>query len=146
MENTRPLPKESRTWSTRGMGSWLRLLILLNFLVVDRDPNAFRLLRDDHQRARVRRGRVLDQACRQVLVQSGVDFLGQNWVDPMGPGSDGRATFRNRNLERYQGTRTKIRLGLGKNVSKIAQSITQLFNGGRGPACAVKAESNRAQM
>ena len=31
-ENTRYLPKESRTWSTRGMGSWLRLLILLSFL------------------------------------------------------------------------------------------------------------------
>ena len=61
---------------------------LVEFLVVDSDPNASRLLRDDHQRARIRRSRVLDQACRQVLVQGGVDFLGQNWADPMGPGSD----------------------------------------------------------
>ena len=63
----------------------------VEFLLVDRDPNASRLLPYDHQRARVRRGRVLDQACRQVLVQGGVDLLGQNLVDPMGPGSDGRA-------------------------------------------------------
>ena len=34
------------------MGSWLRLLILVEFLVVDSDPNASRLFRDDHQRAR----------------------------------------------------------------------------------------------
>ena len=26
-ENTRPEPKESRTWSTRGIGNWLSLLI-----------------------------------------------------------------------------------------------------------------------
>ena len=48
---------------------------LVEFLVVDRDPNASVLLRDDRQRDGVRRGRVLDQACRQVLVQGGVDFL-----------------------------------------------------------------------
>ena len=31
-ENTRPEPKESRTWSTRGIGSRLSLLIWLSFL------------------------------------------------------------------------------------------------------------------
>ena len=71
---------------------------------------------------------MLDQACRQVLVQGGVDFLGQNWVDPMGLGSDKRVTFRDRNLERHQGARTKIRLGLGENVTKIANNIDQLFD------------------
>ena len=50
---------------------------LVEVLIVDRDPNASRLLRDDHQRSRVRRGRVLDQACSQVLVQGGVNFLGE---------------------------------------------------------------------
>ena len=89
---------------------------------------------------------MLDQAFRQVLVQGGVYFLGQNGVDPMGPGSDGRATFRERNLERNQGTRTKIRLGLGKNASEIAKNITQLFDCERGPAWAVNVESNRSQM
>ena len=88
---------------------------------------------------------MLDQVCRQVKVQGGVDFIGQNWVDPMGPGSDGRANFRDRNLERHQGTRTKIRLGLGRNISKIAKNITQLFDCERGPAWAVKVESNRAR-
>ena len=50
---------------------------LVEFLGVNRDPNASRLVRDDHQRARVRRGRVLDQSFSQVLVQGVVDFLGQ---------------------------------------------------------------------
>ena len=31
-ENTRPEPKESRTWSTRGIGSWPSLLMWLSFL------------------------------------------------------------------------------------------------------------------
>ena len=53
---------------------------LVELLVVDRDPNASRLPPDDHQRARLQRGRVLDEACRQVLVQGGDDFLGQNWA------------------------------------------------------------------
>ena len=91
---------------------------LVEFLVVDRDPSASRFRRDDHQPARVRRGRVLGQTCRQVLVQGGVDFLGQNLVDPMGPGSDGRAAFRDRIFEKHQGTRTKIRLGFGKMSAK----------------------------
>ena len=89
---------------------------------------------------------MLDQSCSQVLVQGGVDFLGPNWLDPMGPGRDWRATFRDRNLERHQGTRTKTRLGFGNNASKIAKNITQLFNCEKGPAWAVKVESNRAQM
>ena len=93
---------------------------LVEFLVVDRDPSASRFRREDHQPARVPRGRVLDQACRQVLVQGGVDFLGQNRVDLMEPGSDGRATFWDRNLERHQGTRTKRLLRLEKNVTTIA--------------------------
>ena len=99
---------------------------LVEFLVVDGDPNASRLLRDDHQRARISRGRVLDQAYREVLVQGDVNILGQNRVDAMRPGSDRRATFRDRNLERHQRAGAKIRLRLGQNVSKIAENITQL--------------------
>ena len=71
---------------------------------------------------------MLDQACREVLVQGSVDFLGQIWVDLMEPGSDRRDTFRDRNLERHQGARTRIRLGFGENVSKIAKNIAQLFD------------------
>ena len=69
---------------------------LVELLVVNSDPYASRLLRDGHQRARIRRGRVLDQASREVLVQGGVDSFGQNWFDPVGPGSDRRATFQDR--------------------------------------------------
>ena len=61
-------------------------------------------------------------------------------------GRAARATFRGRNLERHQGARTKIRLGLGENVNKIAKTITQLFDCQRGPARAVKIECNRLQM
>ena len=102
---------------------------LVEFLVVDDSPNASRLRRDDHQQARLRRGRVLDQPCREVPVQSGVNFLGQDGVDALGPGSDRCATLRGRNLEKHQGEGTKIRLGLGENVSRIADKITQLFDG-----------------
>ena len=37
-------------------------------------------------------------------------------------------------------------LDLEKTVSKIAKNITQMFDCERGPAWAVKVESNRAQM
>ena len=80
---------------------------LFQFLVVNGDPNASRLLWDGHQRARIRGGRVLDQACREVLVQGGANFIGQDRVDPMRPESDRRATFRERNLERHQGAGPK---------------------------------------
>ena len=80
---------------------------------------------------------MLDQACHEVLVQGGVNFLGQNWVDPVGPGSDRHATFRDRNLERREEAKNQICLGLGENVSKIAENITQLFDYERGPARAV---------
>ena len=69
-----------------------------------------------------------DQACRGVLVHGGVNFLGQNGVHPVGPGSDSCATFRERNLERHQGVGTKIRLGLGENVRKIVENIAQAFD------------------
>ena len=92
----------------------------VEFLVlVDSDPNASRLTRDGHQRARIRISRVLDQACREVPIQGGINFLGQNWVDRVGPGSDWRATFRDRNLERHQRAGTKIRLGRGKTSPKL---------------------------
>ena len=71
---------------------------------------------------------MLNQACREVLVEGGVNFLGQNGVDPVGPGSDRRASFRDPNLERHHGTGTRARLELAENVSKIAENITQLFN------------------
>ena len=59
---------------------------LVEFLVVDGDPNASRLLRDDHQRARARRGRALDQTCRKVLVQGSLNFLGHHGIDAVRPG------------------------------------------------------------
>ena len=85
---------------------------LVEFLVVDGDPDASRPLRDDHKRAQIWSCRVLDQACCEVLVQGGLNFLGQNRVDATGPRSDRRATFRDQNLERHQEEGTKIFLGL----------------------------------
>ena len=96
---------------------------LVEFLLVDEDPNAPRLIRDDHQRDRIRRGRVLCQACREVLVQGGVNFLRQNRVDPLGSGSKMRAAFPDRNLRRHQGVGTKIRLGdLEKTSAKLQRT------------------------
>ena len=77
----------------------------------------------------MRRGRVLDQARGEVLSQGGVNFLGQDRVDAVELGSDRRATFRDRNLERHQREGTKIRFGLGEHVRKIAEIVTQLFDG-----------------
>ena len=42
---------------------------------------------------------MLDQACREVLVQGGVNYLGQSWVDPVGVGSDRGVTSRIRGQE-----------------------------------------------
>ena len=97
----------------------------VNFFVVDGDRNASRLLRDDHQRARLRRGKVLDQACRGVLVEGDVDIVGQHWVDQVEPGSVRHATFRDRTIERHQGARTNIRLGLVENITccSIAKGV-----------------------
>ena len=65
-----------------------KLADLVELLVVHRDPHAPRLLRDDHQRARIWRGGVLDQPIREVLIKGCVHFFGQNRVYSMGPGSD----------------------------------------------------------
>ena len=86
-ENTRPFTQRVQNLVHVRDGQLAETADLVEFRVVDNDPNASRLLRDDLQRARVRRGRVPDQVCRQVLVQGDVDFLGYDWVDPMGPGS-----------------------------------------------------------
>ena len=67
-------------------------------------------------------------ACREVLVQGGVNFLSRNKVDPVGLGGDRRATFLDQNFERHQGAGTKIRLGPGENVSKNANNSAHLFD------------------
>ena len=54
-----------------------------------------------------------DQVSREVLAEGGANFIGQTRVDPVGPGYDRRATFRDHNLERHQGVGIKLRLGLG---------------------------------
>ena len=74
---------------------------------------------------------MLDQVCREVLVQGGVDFLDQNGVDAMGPASERCAAFRDRNLKRNQAVGTKTRLGFGENARKF-ENITQLFDGHSG--------------
>ena len=118
---------------------------LVEFLVIFGDPNASRLLRDDHQRIRVRRGRVLNQACCQVLVQGGLHFLGHDGIDALRPGRDRRASFRDRTHERRQVAGTKLRLGHRENVWKFAENIPQLFDGVRDPARTVKVKSHRLQ-
>ena len=110
-----------------GGGQLAHAADLVEFLVVDGDPDASRLTLDDHQRARIRRGRLLNLVCRDVLAQGGVKFHGKYWVDPVGPGFDGRAILRD-HLERHQGAATKLRLGLGENVRRIAENITQVFD------------------
>ena len=58
---------------------------LVEFLVVRRDPNASRLHQGDHRRAQLRRGRVQNQACCQVLVQGSLHFLGHDGIDAVRP-------------------------------------------------------------
>ena len=100
---------------------------LVEFLVVGGDPNASRLLWDYHQRARIRRGRLLDQVRHEVLIQGGVNSFGQVRLDAVGAGNDRRATFRERNLESHQGAGSKIDLRIGENVSKSTRTA-QLFD------------------
>ena len=92
--NNRPFLKESRDLIYAGDRQLVEAADRVEFLVVRRDQNASRLLRDGHQWARVRRGRVLDQADREVLVQGRVNIFCQNTVDAVWSGRDGRVTSR----------------------------------------------------
>ena len=71
-----------------GNGQLAELAVLIELLVVHRDPHAPGLFRDDHQRPRIWRCRVLNQSSRVVLVESRVHFLGQDRDYAMGPGRD----------------------------------------------------------
>ena len=100
---------------------------LAEFLVVDSYSNASRLVRNDHQRARIWKGRVLNSACPQLVIEGGVDLLDRSWVDPMGLWSDGRAIFLDRNLDKHQGVRTQNRHGLEKTSAKSQRTSPSRF-------------------
>lgn len=69
------------------------MLIWLIFFVVHGDLNASRLLRHDHQSARMQRGRVMDQTCHKVLVQGGGNFLDHDGIDAVWLRRDRSASF-----------------------------------------------------
>ena len=80
---------------------------------------------------------MLDEACRDVLAQGGLHFLGQDGLDAVRPGRYRSPSFLDRNHERHQGAGTKVRLGLRENVRKLAENIPQLFDDLSGPVGAV---------
>lgn len=63
----------------------MTLLVSVELLVVHGDPNASKLVREDHQWTRIRRRRVLHQTRRNVLVQGRVDVLDQDRAFASGP-------------------------------------------------------------
>ena len=71
---------------------------------------------------------MLDQAGREVLVQVGLHFLGQDGVDAMRPGPDRSSSFLDRNDEGHQRAGTKPRVELRENVRKFAENVPQQFN------------------
>ena len=107
---------------------------LVELLEVHRDPHAAGRLRDDHQRARIWRSRVLDQSSCEVLVERRVHFLDQNRVDALGSESDRSAALLDRDLEGHQGARSKVRLRGGKHIGKFTEHITELLDGRGGPS------------
>ena len=66
---------------------------LVELLEVHRDPHAAGRLRDDHQRARMWRCRVLNQSTHEVLVGGRVHFFGRDRVHAMERGSDRSVSF-----------------------------------------------------
>ena len=88
---------------------------------------------------------MLYQACLQVLVQGGVDFHGQNWVDSMGPGSDGALPSETEISKGVREQEAKLVLDLKKRQGNRKKHHPAVLLG-KGPAWAVKVESNRAQL
>ena len=72
----------------------------MELFVVHRYLDVAFLLEDGDHGAGVRRGRVLNKACGQVLVEHSIDLLGEDMVDPVGVGEHGGAVRGNGNLER----------------------------------------------
>ena len=145
-KNTRPLPNEARTWSTREMGSWLRLLILWNFLLltVIRAPRDF----VGKTTSRLEYGEVecwITPAARRWLKVASTSLAkirlivwGQEVTGAVPSGTEISKGIREQEPNSV--------LDLDQNVSKSAKNTTQRFDCERGPAWAVKVESNRAQM
>ena len=77
----------------------------VELLVVDSIAYASVFLRNRYYGARVRRGGVLDEPGRKVLVDDGIWRLAHARVRPVGAGGDRGAVRRHGDLERNQGAR-----------------------------------------
>ena len=89
---------------------------------------------------------MLDQPSLEVLVEGRVHFFGQDRLYAMGPESDRSTVLRDRDLERHQGARPKVRLRGRKHIEKFAEHITQLLDGRGGPSRVMYAKRNLPQV
>ena len=71
----------------------------IELLVVHRYPDVAILLGDGDHGAGVRRGRVLNKACGQALVEYSIRLLSEDRVDTVGAGEHGGAVRGDGNLE-----------------------------------------------
>lgn len=96
---------------------------VVDIFVVNSHPSTARFVQDDHQRARVRLSRMLDQTGNGILIETGVHLFGQNRVDAMEPRGVRCAALRYQNIRRPQRARAKIRFSSGKNARKITENV-----------------------
>ena len=87
----------------------------------------------------IRRSRVLDQTRRNEVVQGRVDFLYEDWVHAMGPGSVRCPAFRDLNLRWQQ---KKKGSNPSWNHKKFAVMVDQPFDGQRDYVPAIYLERN----
>ena len=144
--NTRPFPRGSRTWSTRGKGSWLRLLIWLSFLqftVIPTPPNFFGMATRGLEYGEVEcwiksAARYWSKVASTHLgkvgsVRCGLDVAG---ALPLG-------VEITKGIEEQE---PNFRLVLRENARKTSDNTPQLSDGLRGPVRAMKVKTNRSQM
>ena len=72
----------------------------IELLVVHRDPDVTSLIGDGDHGAGVRRGRVPNEACGQVLVKYSIGLPGKDRAEPVGAGEHRGAVRGDENLKR----------------------------------------------
>ena len=109
-------------------------------LVVHLYPDVAILLGDGDHGAGVRRCRVLNEACSQVLAEYSIGLLNEDSVDPVGAGEHVGVVRGSGNFERNKRGRAKIGFGCVEGVGKLAEDVSEVFDYRRGSARIVEVE------
>ena len=104
----RPRPSLSRDFVDPAYGELSEDTDVIQLLAVDSETNPAKFLEYDDHRARVGRGGVLYEASRKIFAQLSFHLSGRDGIHAIGARGHWWTVWRNRNLERQEGTRTKV--------------------------------------